>query len=425
MNILLISDSFYPQKGGIAHTLRCLCKSIRETTHNLFIINPFYKEKDIYDILSFRCYSFSEFFKFMLNKTSLYYLIFSILTILRDKKIKLFERVNLILYLFTKPNLLLNSVNNVRKISPYFNKTNIDLILTSNSGRILPPAFILSRIYSKPLVSMTHGLDFLIRSYFSFKHFYFKNVDMFILSNIWIERLFNKIHKINNTRIINRGIIIEELEVNESKEDLRAEFNISTDTFVLFSVGRQIKRKNFDLVIRAVKEIKIKVPEIKIKYFLIGEGPMTKDLKELTSQLNLTKDVTFLGFQDIHTRNKFYKLADVFVMPAITEKGSIEGFGIVFIEANFFKIPSIGSYSGGMREAIIDGKTGFLIKPNNLEDLIEKILFLYNNEDISKKMGQIGHNRVLESYSWREIINDYIDVFKEVINQKLIPYKFP
>lgn len=425
MNILLISDDFYPKKGGIAHTLRCLCKSIRETNHNLFIINPFHKGKDIYDILKFRNYNFLEFFKFILNKTNVYYLIFSILTIIRDKKVKLSERVNLILYLFTKPKLLLNSVYNVRKISPYFNKVKIDLILTANSGRILPPAFILSRIFSKPLVSMTHGVDFLVRSYFSFKYFFFKNVDMFILSNNWIERLFNKIHKINNTRIINRGIIVKELEVNESKKELREEFNIADDIFVLFSVGRQVERKNFDLVIRAVKEIKIKIPDLKIKYFLIGEGPMTNDLKELTRQLNLTEDVIFLGFQDISIRNKFYKLADVFVMPAITEKNSIEGFGIVFIEANFYKIPSIGSFSGGMREAIIDGETGFLIKPNNLDDLIEKILYLYNNEDIRKEMGEIGHKRVLKSFNWNGIIDDYINVFEEVIKQKLIPNKFP
>ncbi|MFW9827317.1 MAG: glycosyltransferase family 4 protein [Candidatus Thorarchaeota archaeon] len=416
MNILLITDDFYPNQGGIAHTLRCMCKSFKETKHKLFIINPFYKGKDIYNILKFKNYSLSEAFKFILNKTSIYYLIYSILAIIRDKKIKLSERVNLVLYLFTKPKLLLNSIYNVRKISPYFNKSNIDLILTANSGWILPSAFILSRIYSKPLVSMTHGVDFLVLSYFSLKHFYFKNVDMFILSNTWIERLFNKIHKINKTRIINRGIIVKELEVNESKEGLRAEFNLSGDTFVLFSVGRQIKRKNFDLAIRAVKEIKIKVPNIKIKYFLIGEGPMTKNLKELTRQLNLAEDVIFLGFQDIHIRNKFYKLADVFLMPAITEKNSIEGFGIVFIEANFYKIPSIGSYSGGMRQAIINGETGFLIKPNSLEDLTEKILILYRNVDLRKKMGEIGHNRVLKSYCWREIINEYIKVFEEVIN---------
>ena len=83
--------------------------------------------------------------------------------------------------------------------------------------------------------------------------------------------------------------------------------------------------------------------------------------KKLVKRLNLEKDVKFLGNCDIETRNKFYKMSDIFLMPSITTKNDIEGFGIVFLEANYFKVPVIGTRTGGIVEAIIDGKTGFLI----------------------------------------------------------------
>ncbi len=416
MNILLISDDFYPKQGGIAHTLRCLCKSFKETKHNLYIINPFYRSINIYNVLKFKKLKFLEIFKFFFKYINIYVLIQSIRAVIIDKKIKLFDRINLILYLFTKPELLINTISNIKSISPIFKKVKPDIILTAHSGNILPLGFVLSRLFNKKIISMTHGTDFLVRKYLSLKHFYFKNIDMFIVSNEWIKRLLNKIHKLNRIRIINRAIILKEFEISESKQELRKEFHISTDDFVLLSVGRHVKRKNFDLVIKAVKEIINKKPNLNIKYFLIGEGPVTVQLKALARKLNLSDHVKFLGVQNTIIRNKFYKLSDVFIMPAITEKSNIEGFGIVFIEANYYRIPVIGSHSGGIVEAINDGETGFLIEPNNLNQLVEKLLFLFKNEELRKIMGELGYKRVLNEFSWEKIVNDYLRVFKEVMD---------
>ena len=54
MNILLITDDFYPMKGGISHTLRNLCIKLRKTQYNLYIVNPLYKAKNIFNILSIK-----------------------------------------------------------------------------------------------------------------------------------------------------------------------------------------------------------------------------------------------------------------------------------------------------------------------------------------------------------------------------------
>ena len=216
----------------------------------------------------------------------------------------------------------------------------------------------------------------------------------------------------NQLEIIFVGLDLEELEVKKSKKELRKEFNIPEDQFVLLSVGRHVPRKKFDLVIKAVNEIKKLKPSLNIKYILIGDGQETLYLKNLTKQFNLESQIEFLGSCDLEKRNKFYKLSDIFLMPVETKENNIEGFGIVFLEANFYKVPVIGTATGGVVEAIVDGETGLLIKPNDLNDLVEKILYLYENENVRKKMGEKGHNRAINEYSWQKIVDDYIRVFK-------------
>ena len=258
------------------------------------------------------------------------------------------------------------------------------------------------------------GNDFLIRNPLSLKTFYFRNTYKIIVINYQMKQIIKKMHQLSEHQleIIFVGLDLKEFDVKESKKELRKEFNIPDNQLVLLSVGRHVPRKKFDLAIKAVSEIKKLKPSLNIKYVLIGDGQETLYLKNLTKQLNLENQIEFLGSCDLEKRNKFYKLSDMFLMPVETKKHDIEGFGIVFLEANYYKVPVIGTATGGIIEAIIDGETGLLIKPNDLNDLVEKILYLYENENVRKEMGEKGHNRVINEYSWQKIVEDYIRVFK-------------
>ena len=91
----------------------------------------------------------------------------------------------------------------------------------------------------------------------------------------------------------------------------------------------------------------------------------------MTKNLKLEDKVTFLGNVTDNIRNKYLKASDIFILPSIATPKSIEGFGIVYLEANYYNLPVIGTISGGITEAIEDHKSGLLIKPNDLDDLIE------------------------------------------------------
>ncbi len=417
MNVLLITFDFFPKKGGVAHTLMSLWKHFQGKENKLFIINPYTKDKNIYDILDNSNVRYKDLLIF-LRKEYIKLCYHSFSKILKDKNIKLSHRINLILYLFTKPGLLIKIMENVKNIYPVIKNSDIDVIFTGDSGNALPIAFILSKLFNKKLVAMGHGMDLISKTYFSLRHFYIRNVDNLIISNEWVRRLVKKYLNFETISIVNRGVVLKESIVNESKLELRKKYNIEKDCFVILSVGRQIPRKNFNLVIEAISKIKKVHPNIKLKYFLVGDGPDTQRLKDLTGELELENQVTFLGRTSHEVRNNFYKLSDVFIMPSITKKSEIEGFGIVFLEANYFNLPVIGTASGGIVEAIVDGETGFLIKPNDLDDLIDKVLVLYTDEDKRKKMGEAGKQRVIQEYSWEKIIDDYIHVFESVIKEK-------
>ena len=414
MNILLITDDFYPNFGGVANVLWNLYKFIQNKEHKLLIFNPYTKCENVYKQVIKKNYELRDLAYFLQKKEFLFYVINSFWHVIRDKRTPFSHRLKIIMFLILKPKILMKVIENVSNLLPYLKKLDFDIIVGGNSGWIFSLVFILSRFFDKKLISLAYGTDFLIRNPLSLKTFYFRNTDKIIVINNEMKQLIKNMHQLdeNQLEIINVGLDLKELEVKESKKELRDEFNISEKQFVLISVGRHVPRKKFDLVIKAVSEIKKLKPSLDIKYFLIGEGQETLYLKKLTKQLNLENQIEFLGSCDFEKRNKFYKLSDIFLMPVEPKKNNIEGFGIVFLEANYYKVPVIGTATGGIIAAIEDGETGLFIKPNDLNDLVEKILYLYENENLRRQMGEKGHNRVNNEFSWLKIVDDYIRVFK-------------
>jgi len=340
--------------------------------------------------------------------------------LLRDKDTSLLDKLKIIIHLWTNPRNLIIVFNNVSNILPYLRKLNIDIIVGGFPSQTLPSIFFLSKLLNKRALSFTYGNDFLknkpLEKTFHFKTIYFKNIYKVIVLGNTTKFFFQKIHKVDEQKIeiLPLAIFPEDYTIKESREKLRRKYNISDKTFLILSVGWHVSRKKFDLVIRAIKIIKEKRPNSDIKYFSVGKGTSTKYLKNLTKELKLEDTVKFFGECANIIRNELYKLADIFVMPSITTNDSIEGFGLVFLEANYYKVPVIGSYSGGIRDAVKNNKSGLLVKPNNLEDLIEKILYLYDNEEIRIEMGKHGYDRVINEFLWEKRYYDFIEILQKL-----------
>jgi phosphatidylinositol alpha-1,6-mannosyltransferase len=100
-----------------------------------------------------------------------------------------------------------------------------------------------------------------------------------------------------------------------------------------------------------------------------------------------------------------YAISDVFVMPSreILEENDVEGFGVVFLEANACGKPTIGGQSGGVQDAVVDGITGLLVDPNNPEELANALARLLTDHELAKRLGEQGRLRVVHEFNWAKV----------------------
>jgi len=156
--------------------------------------------------------------------------------------------------------------------------------------------------------------------------------------------------------------------------------------YVIFTLSRLVKRKNIASAIIAVSELIKK--NYNIKYYIAGIGPEFDNLKNLINKLNMNNNIILLGRISEEEKVEYFSHCNLFVLPSLYLKGdSIEGFGIVFIEANKFGIPIISGNTGGMKEAVLENITGFHSDGtvNDIKEKIEKaIKFPFDKEKIKE-----------------------------------------
>ena len=171
----------------------------------------------------------------------------------------------------------------------------------------------------------------------------------------------------------------------------------------LITVSRFDKRKNHEKTLMALRNLKQIYPDI--VYICVGYGDEEKNIKKLVEELNLGSNVMF--FKDIsdNLKNSLIAKSNIFVMPSIIHKTSVEGFGIAYIEAAQYGIPSLGGKDGGASDAIQHNKTGMICDGNNLED----IYFSLNSMIENKKYLELGTNakELSSKFNWSNTIEKY------------------
>jgi phosphatidylinositol alpha-1,6-mannosyltransferase len=177
-------------------------------------------------------------------------------------------------------------------------------------------------------------------------------------------------------------------------------------TPILLSVGRLNPRKGHDVTLRALPKIKREHPNVQIVIIgrsMEGEEVYEAELYSFIERMNLTENVRIISIVSSDELKAFYKLADVFILSSRNYRGNVEGFGIVLIEANLMRTPVVASRSGGIVDAVEDGKSGFLYQCEDFEDLAHKVLRLLDNESLRSEMGSYGRERALKDFNWQVV----------------------
>ena len=201
--------------------------------------------------------------------------------------------------------------------------------------------------------------------------------------------------------VINPGVSPVK-ELNKKSLD-KVESLLRIKTPRLITISRFDKRKNHEKVLMALRNLKQIYPNI--VYICIGYGGEEENLKELVNELNLEAQVMF--FKDISDdlKNALLAKSNIFVMPSIIHKTSVEGFGIAYVEAAQYAVASLGGKDGGASDVIQHDKTGLICDGNNLEDIYSSLHSMIEN----KKYIELGKNakELSSKFNWSNTFEEY------------------
>ena len=233
----------------------------------------------------------------------------------------------------------------------------------------------------------------------------FNNIDQIVANSEYTKNLAAEIGiDENKIIVINPGVFpAKNLDNSSIKE---AEKLLKNKNPRLITVSRLDKRKNHEKIIMALRNLKQIYPNI--VYTCIGYGDEEENLKKLTKELELNKQVLFLKNINQGLKNSLVSKSNVFVMPSIIHRNSVEGFGIAYVEAAQYGIPSIGGKDGGASDAIKNNETGIICDGNNLEEIYSSIdLILKNNSylELGKKAKECS-----TKFEWNNIVKEYLRI---------------
>ena len=176
----------------------------------------------------------------------------------------------------------------------------------------------------------------------------------------------------------------------------------TTSKIGILCVGRIHPRKGQDQLLKALKELPFKTQE-KVEVTFVGSYTKKRYLKVLEK---LTKGflgkVSFTGEVNELELRKYFQKADIFSLTSTYQKKSVEGFGFVYLEASSYGLPILATRTGGVEDAVINGKTGLLAEPGKIIELSRFLLDLINNQQLRDKLGYEG-KRWAKNFTWDKV----------------------
>ena len=267
-----------------------------------------------------------------------------------------------------------------------------DQVLLSHVLPLGTAALIARWITKKPYLIVVHGMDIRLAK-----------------NSVWKRWLVGVVLRgakqvITNSKDL-REEIVQSFSVTEAiviypcvPERQHAQSEHDDTNVRLLTVSRLVDRKGHLRVLKALALLKDRGIE-HFSYHIVGSGPAEEKIKKQIEGLRLKEIVTLstnVSDQELET---IYATSDVFVMPVVNDPIDKEGFGLVYLEAAQFGLPSIATKMSGVDEAVIDGETGMLVEDGNIEYLTDAILQLVQNESLRISLGLAAKERTETEFS--------------------------
>ena len=174
---------------------------------------------------------------------------------------------------------------------------------------------------------------------------------------------------------------------------------------VLLTLSRFEPSKGIDQVIRAMPAVLRRFPDA--CYVVAGEGADQQRLEQLAKECGVAQAVRFVGPVVGDQKAAVYDAATLFVMPSRRVGNSVEGFGLTYIEAAWYCVPSIAGNNGGAVDAVLDGVTGLVCDGADAPAAEQEILRLIEDDGLRARLGSAAQQRAREVLQWSNVLAQY------------------
>ena len=204
-----------------------------------------------------------------------------------------------------------------------------------------------------------------------------------------------------------RGVEPTALVSRITRKELRSQMGIPDDLPVIVFVGSLTQEKRLDRLFRIIQKTSEQVSPLRL--WLIGDGPLRNRLEQLSNELKIQELVQFLGTKDQIA--SYLAAADVFVLTSDTE-----GIPGVVLEAGFMGLPVVATRVGGVPECIVEGRSGYMVDPDNEEEFVSKLVHLLRSPKQRMEIGIYAQEWVRNNFTLDAIVPKYIEFYEYVRN---------
>jgi len=267
-------------------------------------------------------------------------------------------------------------------------------------------AFLLKKDFEVPVVVTVHGQDFQSTIHRGEK----QRLKVYeVLEGS--DRIITVSTKLKN--IVGDESFAGKISVISNGTDLidcSAANDYTSDVKRIISVSNLKKSKGIDLNIRALARLVKRYPQV--RYHIVGDGEERANLQSLVDELNLKEHIVFHGKLSHAETMRQMASSDIFCLPSWQE-----GFGAVYIEAMSQGIPAVGVRGEGIEDVIISGQNGLLVRPQNIDDIVEALVSLLDDPGYARTLAEAGRETVINGYTWTRNARKTKELYSELENR--------
>jgi len=378
MKILMMTDYFYPHIGGVEKVVLDLSSRLVAHGHEVMVLTlniPQTKEEETFHGIKIVRLNAFDFSKVIGLQGAISVKIFSKLKkILNEFKPDIIHTHNHFFFT-TLIGMLVKKRHNISTITTIHNGSLKDI-----PGRM--SVFI--KIYEKIICRLINN-----------------NSDIVIVGS---QNLYENAKKL--------GIDSKKIVIIPNAVDLtffRQNRTYSNEPRKVIFVGRLFSLKGPQLLIEAARLVIKKIPDT--EFFIVGDGPLREKLVNMVKRYNLSKNVVFCG--ELTDVRKKMKDSDLYVRPSL-----LEGFPYGVLEAMASGLPVIATKIGGTADLLTHEKTGYFVKPGNVNELANSMIDLLSNSNKLKTIAINGLELVEKKFSWDILYNEYENFYHNLLKKR-------